>query len=251
MAHCLDSRCVLISGPSTVGAWAKTRLESSIKKFTPHLRYHSSFFQANNPDVSAILLMMMPGDEAGHAMTDLVWGATNPSGKLPITLPHRDNEQNMTQSQWPGVVEGGVTRSTYSEKLLIGYRWYDYHGVAPLYEFGFGLSYTTFVYSDLEVDGRAVHLQVRNAGERSGSETVQLYLGFPSPAGEPPKQRKGFYKVRDLAAGATQQVSFNLTDRALSTWSVATHSWIIARGAFSVLVGASSRDIRLNGTLAI
>eukprot|EP01052_Picozoa_sp_SAG31_P008453 SAG31_NODE_427_length_15813_cov_13.679649_15_plen_123_part_00 len=113
-----------------------------------------------------------------------------------------------------------------------------------------GLSYTTFSYSDLKVTARSVSCTVTNTGSVLGSEVAQLYLSFPAVAGEPPQQLKGFAKVK-LAPSASSVVTFSLSSRELSIWSVADHAWKIVKGSFGVRVGSSSRDIRLNGILTV
>ena len=189
----------------------------------------------------------MPGQEYGAALVGLLLGdgGANPSARLPLTLPTKENEMEMTPSQWPGVESAGdpTPVSTYSEGLEIGYRWYDAHGVAPAYAFGHGLSYTTFAYANLTVDAAAASASftLRNTGKLAGAEVAQLYLAFPASAGEPPHQLKGFEKV-SLKAGAKQTVTFALDDRATSTWDVSAHAWAEVRGEFGVAVGASSRD---------
>ena len=112
-----------------------------------------------------------------QAIFNVIEGITNPSGKLPITQPNKFNEQEMTQSQYPGI----NLESNYTEKMLFGYRWYDFHNVSPNYPFGHGLSYTTFAYNGdyIQVDGRNVSINVTNSGDVYGKEVVQLYLEFP------------------------------------------------------------------------
>merc|ERR1712118_123201 len=134
--------------------------------------------------VNAILTPMMPGQQYGNAISDVIFGDANPGGKLPITFPTKENEMEMTQEQWPGV--NGI--SYYSEGLEVGYRWYDAHNVKPAFPFGHGLSYSKFEYSNLKISGRKVTCTVKNTGAVDGSEAAQLYLKFPSAAGEPPKQ---------------------------------------------------------------
>ena len=174
-----------------------------------------------------------------------MFGDVNPGGRLPVTFPAAENQVNMTQENWPGI--NGY--SMYTERLLIGYRWYNAHKAAPAYAFGHGLSYTTFKYSDLTVTGRTVTCKIANVGGVFGSEVPQLYLGFPTSAGEPPMQLKGFSKLH-LAAGETATATFTLDDRSFSIWDVNSHAWTVVKGQFSVFVGASSADIRLTGTIS-
>jgi len=196
--------------------------------------------------VAAILTPIMPGQEYGNAISDVLFGDVNPGGKLPITFPSKENETELAPSQWPGI--GGV--SVYSEGLKVGYRWYDSHGVKPAYPFGHGLSYTNFHYSGLQVSGRTVQCTVKNAGSVDGSEAVQLYLQFPASAGEPPKQLKGLQKLR-LVSGQSLVPQFTLNDRSFSIWDVKTHKWAVVPGKFGIMIGASSEDIRLTGSVTI
>ena len=201
--------------------------------------------------VPAILTNFMPGEQVGNAIADVLFGAVNPSARLPLTFPNVDNETKVGPSQWP-YTNKSHPEVHYSEKLLIGYRFYDENQInfTTGFPFGHGLSYTQFDYSALRVTRTGVSLTVANTGAVAGAEIVQLYLGFPATAGEPPRQLKGFRKV-SLAAGARTSVTIPLSDRELSTWNVASHSWKVASGEFTVLLGASSRDIRLTGSLTV
>jgi len=192
----------------------------------------------------ALLVMFMPGQEEGNALADVLFGAVGPSGRLPVTFPNVDNEVGFKPDEYPGVnlVE------YYHEQLNVGYRWYASHNVKPHFPFGFGLSYTNFSLSGLTVTGRDVSVDLKNTGSSAGAEVVQLYLGFPAAAGEPPIQLKGFEKVT-LNPGAAQKVTFSLTDRDLSIWDVASHSWKVAPGTFTVNVGTSSQDLPLKQNL--
>jgi len=199
-------------------------------------------------DVAAVLTPMMPGQQYGAAIADILFGVVNPSGKLLVTFPNVENEMNLSVAQWPGINNAQV--AVYSEKLNVGYRWYASNpSVKPAYPFGHGISYTSFKYSDLKVAGRTVSFTVENSGAVSGAEVPQMYLKFPDAAGEPPKQLKGFTKV-NLAAGASTTVSFELDDRSFSIWDVSTHAWTIAPGSFGVMVGSSTEDIRLTGQVS-
>lgn len=195
-------------------------------------------------DVSAILIPFMPGQEYGNAITDVLFGDVNPSAKLPITFPKIENEVAFAQEQYPG--KNGV--SLYSEGLEVGYRWYAAHGVEPAFPFGHGLSYTNFEYSDLTVEGYTVSCQVKNAGSVDGAEVVQLYLGFPEKAGEPPKALKQFQRV-SLSSGEHATVSLQLDDMSFSIWDTKVHDWAVVPGEFKLMVGSSSGDLRLNGTI--
>ena len=205
-------------------------------------------------EIKALLVNFMPGQEGGNAIADLLFGDVNPSGKLPLTFPNVDNEVNFTKEMYPGTFpdHGNPSQqeASYSEKLLVGYRWYDAHKVAPAFPFGHGLSFTTFHYSELQSSTSAVSLTLTNNGSAGGAEVVQLYLSFPAAAGEPPQQLKGFQKVY-LQPGEKAQVTLKLSPRDFSIWSVAAHSWQVVSGAFGVAVGSSSRDHRLTGTIEV
>lgn len=114
-------------------------------------------------------------------MADVLFGDVNPSARLPFTMPNKENEMEMTESQYPGI----KLENDYSEKLNVGYRWYNTHSVKPAFEFGFGLSYTTFEYGNLDVSARTISFSILNAGFKDGCEIPQLYIDFPSTAGEP------------------------------------------------------------------
>jgi len=190
--------------------------------------------------VDAITFGFMPGQEYGNALADVLFGDVNPSAKLPLTLPTRENEVNFTESDWPGV--GKPQRvATYSEKLLVGYRWYDAHGVTPAFPFGHGLSYSTFTLSNLHASRDAVGVLLSNTGTAYGAAAPQLYLTFPAAAGEPPFQLKGFTSI-PMPPGTFVNVTFPLDLRSRSIWDVETHSWAEVKGTFGVTVGFSSRD---------
>eukprot|EP00927_Polykrikos_kofoidii_P003166 TRINITY_DN11252_c1_g1_i1.p1 TRINITY_DN11252_c1_g1~~TRINITY_DN11252_c1_g1_i1.p1 ORF type:complete len:812 (+),score=71.68 TRINITY_DN11252_c1_g1_i1:228-2438(+) len=190
--------------------------------------------------VAAILTPLLPGQEYGNAIMDVLFGEVNPSAKLPLTFPNIENEMNFTKAQWPG--ENNI--ALYSERLQVGYRWYGANKVTPAFPFGHGLSYTTFAYMAIEATGRQVNVNIRNIGLASGCEVVQLYLEFPDSAKEPPKQLKGYSKVR-LSPGEATIVNFLLDDRSFSIWDVTSHSWSVVPGDFKVMVGSSSEDIRV------
>jgi len=198
--------------------------------------------------VKAILFGFFPGQESGNAIADVLFGAFNPSAKLPISFPVKENDwYSGNTNQYPG--NNGVVQ--YTEKLLVGYRWYDAQNIAPLFPFGHGLSYTTFTYSNLQVTGSitsmlTVSVTVTNSGGVAGAEVAQLYLGYPSSAGEPPQVLRGFQKLQ-LASGAAGTATFTLDKQSISIWDIPSASWKAVSGTFNVFVGSSSRDIRLKG----
>ena len=203
-------------------------------------------------DVAAIVLAYYPGQEGGNAVARILTGAVNPSGKLTETFPKR-YEDNPAFINSPGTME-----VLYGEGIFVGYRYYDKKDVEPLFPFGHGLSYTTFAYSDVQVPdvvkaGAPVHVAVTvtNTGTVAGQEVVQLYVGDPvSSLVRPPKELKGFQKV-SLEPGEGAVVEFTLDERALSFYDPYRSQWVAEPGAFEVLFGSSSRDIRLAGTFVL
>jgi len=213
---------------------------------------------------AAILLQLLPGQEAGAALADVLFGDVDPSGRLPLSFPAGEGPGDTwlaSAAQYPGVATGGIGpatwNATYSEDLLVGYRWFDAAGVTPAFPFGFGLSYTTFAFSALEVQGQisatanaSIGFTVTNTGIRQGAAVPQLYLAFPAAAGEPPQVLRGFVKVA-LDPGRSQRVSLPLSLADASVWDTAAQRWRGFAGIFGVIVGVSSRDLRLNGTVTV
>jgi beta-glucosidase len=193
------------------------------------------------------------GQGVGTAVARLLFGDANPSGKLPVTFPKSlADVPAHTAAQWPG---NGSNAVQYSEGLKVGYRWYDAQNIAPLFPFGYGLSYTSFGFSNLQVGalsgGQAdVSATVTNTGTRAGTEVVQLYVGAPAGNGEPPKQLKNFQRVT-LDAGKAQTVHFAVSSRDLAMWDTGTSAWRTPAGAYQILVGDSSRNLPLTGTLTV
>ena len=214
--------------------------------------------------VPAVLEAWYPGEEDGNVVADLLFGVANPSGKLPMTFPRTEAEVPAnTKAQWPGV--GGNSKgvgitATYSEKLLVGYRWYDAQAVAPLYPFGFGLSYTTFTFANLKVSdpgpaGTTVEADVTNSGQRQGADVVQVYVsanlvnGKPA-AGEPPKRLCGLTKL-DLKPMETRHVTIKLDPRAYMFWDTVAGRWATEAGPREMSVGDSSRNLPLKATINV
>ena len=200
--------------------------------------------------VAAVAYAWYGGQEAGRAIGDVLFGVVNPSGKLPATFP-----KALRDSPAYGHYPGENLHVEYAEGIYVGYRGFDKHDVEPLFPFGHGLSYTSFEYSQLKVSpgkiaaGKAVSVSVsvRNSGARAGAEVVQLYLQPPpSRVDRPVKELKGFGRVM-LQPGETRTVSFTLDKAAMSYYDSAVHDWVAEPGRFTVLVGASSRDIRAKG----
>lgn len=208
--------------------------------------------------VAAVLQAWYPGQEAGNAIADVLFGAVDASGRLPQTFPKR-LEDNPAFINYPG--ENG--KVTYGEGIFVGYRYYDKKKIEPLFPFGHGLSYTTFEYSDLHIDPSTVEsadgidvrvdvgVNVTNTGARRGQDVVQLYVHDAASAlMRPEKELKAFAKVR-LEPGETQTVRFSLNAEALSYYDPAKRGWVAEAGTFEVLVGRSAADIRARGTFVL
>ncbi|MGZ4200987.1 MAG: beta-glucosidase [Thermoleophilaceae bacterium] len=202
--------------------------------------------------VKGILEAWYPGQEDGNAIAALLFGQANPSGKLPETFPKSQGDiPTRTPQQYPGVNDSsGVPHVSYSEGLDVGYRWYDAQNIAPLFPFGYGLSYTTFRYSGLSASPGAASFTLTNTGRRAGAEVVQLYVGDPASSAEPPKQLKGYRKVW-LEPGQSARVTLPLDKRSFAHWDDARHGWSVSAGSYRVLVGGSSRDLPLQGSVSV
>jgi beta-glucosidase len=205
--------------------------------------------------VSAVLEGWMMGQAGGAAVADVLFGKVNPSGKLAETFPLK-LEDTPAYINWPG----GAGKVSYGEGLFIGYRYYDAKNVPVLFPFGYGLSYTTFEYSNAQlsttnfkdVDGLTIKVDVTNTGKLAGKEIVQVYVHDQrSELVRPAKELKGFAKV-ELQAGETKSVSIKLDFRAFAYYHPEYKQWITEDGDFDILIGASSADIRcrLTATLA-
>ncbi|MCO6008077.1 glycoside hydrolase family 3 C-terminal domain-containing protein [Actinoallomurus purpureus] len=201
--------------------------------------------------VKGIIENWYPGQTDGTAIAALLFGDVNFSGKLPVTFPQSlADVPASTAAQWPG--QNGTVQ--YSEGLNVGYRWYDAKNKTPMFPFGHGLSYTTFGYKNLTVGtpdssgNVAVGFDVTNTGSRAGAEVAQVYVGQPSSTGEPPKNLRGFSRVA-LDAGQTKHVTVTLDARSFQYWNGS--GWTTAAGTHQILVGASSRDIRLTGQVSV
>jgi beta-glucosidase len=196
--------------------------------------------------VPALAWAWYPGQEGGRALADVLFGDVNPSGKLPVTFAKR--YADYPSAAYYNLNQNGKT--PYTEGVFVGYRGFEAKKVVPQFPFGFGLSYTTFKYSDLDVapaaDGSAsVTLKVTNTGKRDGEEVVELYVAPPAASvPRPPKELKGFARVA-LGAGETKQVAVTLEPRAFAYWNDARKQWAVEAGSYQVLAAASSADVRL------
>ncbi|KAL2267931.1 hypothetical protein VTJ83DRAFT_5208 [Remersonia thermophila] len=219
----------------------------------------------NTPGVRAVVWAGLPSNENGNALVDVLYGLTNPSGKLVYTIAKRPEDYGVS------IVRGN---DDFREGIFVDYRWFDQNKIEPRFEFGFGLSYTNYSYSALAITSNVragpatgqtipggpadlwetvatVTAQVTNTGGVAGAEVAQLYLSFPSSApSTPPRQLRGFAKLK-LQPGQSGTATFNLRKRDLAYWDTGRQQWVVPTGRFVVSVGASSRDIRLTGNIDV
>jgi beta-glucosidase len=231
---------------------------------------------ASNPNVVAILAAHFPGEETGNAIVDILWGDVEPSGRLPYTIPKTPADYDIP------VVSGGNLQANFTEGQLIDYRHFDSNNIEPLFEFGFGLGYTTFeIENNIDIKNIGsekitatpaasttvppggndklwtelvrAEITVKNSGKREGAAVPQLYLSFPKdtvPKDTPVKVLRGFDKVT-LKPGERKKVTFTLKRRDLSYWNVSAQEWRIPAGKFTVSVGLSSRNLRVQKQIEI
>ncbi len=236
---------------------AENSLISAVAAANPHtivvLNTGSAVTMPWLSSVAGVLEAWYPGQQDGTAIAALLFGDANPSGHLPVTFPQSLSQvPASTTAQWPGT--GGTVQ--YSEGVNVGYRWYNANSLTPLFPFGFGLSYTSFSFSNLTVGtlakggAAAVTATVTNTGSRAGADVAQLYLSDPAASGEPPRQLEGFARV-NLQPGASQTVSFPLTQRNLQYWNSSTSAWATSAGSYGISVGDSNTNLPLSGTLSV
>jgi beta-glucosidase len=207
--------------------------------------------------VDAILLAWQPGQEGGNAIADIFKGAVNPSGKLPDSFPMK-YEDVPSAPTFPGVPEEDPVYSLYNDGIYVGYRYHDSFDVPTAYEFGYGLSYTTFAFSDLKLSSTSFSskfkatVTVKNTGKVAGKEVAQLYLAAPSTKIEKPvHELKGFAKTKLLKPGESQELSFELDERSLASFWSGIDAWVADQGDYEVQIGASSKDIRLKASFVL
>ncbi|KAL2782933.1 glycosyl hydrolase family 3 N terminal domain-containing protein [Aspergillus keveii] len=238
---------------------------------------------AENENVTAILAAHYPGEETGNSLADVLWGVVEPSGRLPYTIPRAASHYGPPLVELPEpVTDPNAWQADFVEGQMIDYRHFDANvGLEPLYEFGFGLSYTSFEMGqalhvelvggplepvadhskgtapggliDLWSTVAVVTVNVTNSGHRKGSAVLQLYISLPedtTPAGTPVKVLRGFEKVV-LKVDETRKVKFKLLRRDLSYWDVVNKQWIIPKGPIRFMAGFSSRDIRASSELTV
>ncbi len=206
--------------------------------------------------VPAYLELWYPGERGGQAFADVLFGAVNPSGRLPVTFERRWADNPVHDNYYP---ESGTKRVVYKEGVFVGYRGYEHNHVKPLFPFGYGLSYTTFQYSHLQVLPAAgispgnytTTFDVTNTGSRAGADVAQVYVSESDPkVPRPPQELKGFSRV-ELAPGETKHVSVPLNPRAFSYYDVGGKHWHADGGKYTVNVGRSSEDVVLHADVAI
>ncbi|KAI1434079.1 glycoside hydrolase superfamily [Xylaria sp. CBS 124048] len=228
----------------------------------------------DHPNVTALLFAHLPGQDSGRALVSILYGDSNPSGKMPYSVPRNESDFGILQNETsPDGIYALFPQSDFNEGVYIDYRAFDAKNITPQYEFGFGLSYTTFKYSNLVLSAAndtdlspypsgpivegghadlwdviaSVSTTVTNTGSVTGAEVAQLYVGIP---GGPVKQLRGFAKPV-LESGKSTVVRFALTRRDLSTWDVTAQKWLLQKGTYRVFVGSSSRKLPLEGDLEI
>jgi beta-glucosidase len=236
---------------------AENSLISAVAAANPHtivvLNSGSAVTMPWLSSVAGVFEAWYPGQQDGNAIAALLFGDADPSGHLPVTFPTSLSQVPAhTAAQWPGT--GGTVQ--YSEGVDVGYRYYNANSETPMFPFGFGLSYTSFAFSNLSVGTLAkggaatVTATVKNTGSRAGADVAQLYVSDPAASGEPPRQLEGFARV-NLQPGASQTVSFPLTQRNLQDWDATANNWVTSTGSYGISVGDSETSLPLTGTLPV
>lgn len=213
------------------------------------------------PEVKAVLMAWYPGQQGGTAVSEIITGKINPSGKLPISI-EKKLEDNPTYPNYYENVDrvrsktiNPYSRVEYREGIFMGYRGYEKNNIEPLFPFGYGLSYTTFEYSDIAVAGGGkeftITFKVKNTGKVAGAEVAQVYVSDDKcSVVRPVKELKGFEKVY-LKPGETKTISVKLDQESFRFYDLFTHDFVVEPGSFTVSVGSSSADIRLTTTLVV
>ncbi len=247
----------------------QNRLVEAVAAVNPHtivvLKTGSAMILPWIKQVPAILEAWYPGEEDGNATAAVLFGDVNPSGKLPITFPANAGQLPAhTVREYPGVPAAGHRNLVvhYSEGVFVGYRYYNEHHFKPAFPFGYGLSYTTFRFSNLNIKrpplnaaGQGylrVTFTVANTGRRAGTEVAQLYLGYPSSnrVPEPPQQLRAFARVA-LRVGQSKQVTLSVPADTMRYWSRSRRSWRTLAGAYRIMVGDSSANLPLQTTIRL
>jgi beta-glucosidase len=207
--------------------------------------------------VPGLIHAIFPGEDGGEALGEILFGDLNPSGKLPFTFEKRFQD-NPAYPNYPSV-DGGAT-AIYKEGLFMGYRGFDKYGIEPQFPFGYGLSYTTFAYSDFQVtpssynnSGKiSVSFSIQNVGRKAGAEVAELYVGKhgSSAVVRPLRELKGFAKAY-LSPGQSERITISLDPQSFAYYDTVSASWVNEPGVYDIWVGASSRDLRLNGEVTL
>jgi beta-glucosidase len=206
--------------------------------------------------VAACLELWYPGEQGGTALAEILFGAVNPSGRLPVSFERKEEDNPTFHNYYP---EAGTKRVVYKEGLFVGYRGYEHTGIKPLFPFGFGLSYTTFDFANLAIKDQStstalsyvVAFDVTNSGKRSGAEVVQMYVADTGASvHRPPKELKGFAKV-NLDPGETKRIEVPLDTRSFAYYDTKTGVWRAAAGTYKVLIGRSSGQTDLTGEIKL
>jgi beta-glucosidase len=212
--------------------------------------------------VAAVLEAWYPGERGGQAIANILFGSVNPSGKLPIAFPASVNDLPRPTIPAPPDSTTIFDVDYTIDGFNVGYKWFDVKNIQPLFPFGFGLSYTTFSFSNAQFatdlssanPNFQVSFGLTNTGPVAGAEVAQVYLGLPATTGEPPRRLVGWQKVL-LQPGQTQNVTIevdeNDSSHPLSYWDVNSSSWLVADGDYSVYLGNSSRNLTLVGTFSV
>jgi beta-glucosidase len=217
--------------------------------------------------VSAILEAWYAGNRGAEAVANIIFGDVNPSAKLPITFPRSEADlphptivkppkatTDADRQGWKRIAAGlPAFQVTYDEGVKVGYKWYDAENKPVLFPFGFGLSYTTYSYSNLKVTpGKKprVRFTVTNAGNRPGAEVAEVYASLPAAAAEPPKRLVGWSKVK-LNAGESKEVSVEVDPKYLSIFNVERNGWQLIPGEYGFMVGGSSQDLPLKESVSL
>lgn len=226
----------------------------------------------DHPNVTAVVYAGLPGQESGNSIVDVLYGDVSPSGRMPFTIAKNESDYGHLLNSTVG--SGPYPQDNFTEGLYIDYRHFDKYNITPRYEFGYGLSYSNFSYADLSVKSLGgntneypteqapvpqggpsdlwdvlyeVTVDIKNTGDVAAHEVPQLYVNI---ATAPSRQLRGFERVY-LECGATEKVTFPITRRDLSIWDVVAQKWKLQSGDYPVYVGASSRDVRLTGTIKV
>ena len=217
-------------------------------------------FSTFDDKAKAILMAWYPGQQGGQAIAEIVTGRISPSGRLPISVERRAEDNPTLGSYYENVARTHrkntlQKRVTYNEGVFVGYRGYERSGVKPLYPFGYGLSYSTFEYSDLKVEkcdgGVVVSFAVRNTGGMDAAEVAQVYVGdVEASVPRPAKELKGYEKIF-LKKGEQKRVEVMLTDEAFRFYDIFSHGFVTEPGDFNIFVGSSCEDIRLRGGVTL